>query len=71
MMSDYEGVVRIDPDLCQGHGRCYAVAPSLFAPDDVGTGMVAKATLQTQDLGSATLAEGSCPEGAIVIELSE
>ena len=71
MMSDYEGVVRIDPDLCQGNGRCVRRGPQPLRPDDVGTGMVAKATLQTRGAGTATRAEGSCPEGAIVIELSE
>ena len=30
--------VRVDPDLCQGHGRCYAIAPELFEPDDLGNG---------------------------------
>ena len=28
--------VRVDPDLCVGHGRCYALAPDVFAPDDFG-----------------------------------
>src|SRR2546425_1109568 len=28
--------VRVDPDRCQGHGRCYATAPDLFVPDDLG-----------------------------------
>lgn len=23
-------------DKCQGHGRCWAVAPDLFEPDDLG-----------------------------------
>ena len=28
--------VRVDPDLCVGHGRCYALAPEVFEPDDFG-----------------------------------
>jgi ferredoxin len=28
--------VRVDPDLCVGHGRCYVLAPDVFAPDDFG-----------------------------------
>ena len=28
--------VRVDEDLCTGHGRCYALAPEVFAPDDRG-----------------------------------
>ena len=30
--------VRVDDTLCQGHGRCYALAPELFEPDDIGNG---------------------------------
>ena len=28
--------VRVDPDRCQGHSRCYAIAPDLFEIDDYG-----------------------------------
>ena len=28
--------VRVDEALCVGHGRCYALAPDVFAPDDFG-----------------------------------
>ena len=28
--------VVVDGDLCTGHGRCYALAPDLFGPDDYG-----------------------------------
>ena len=28
--------VRVDRDRCQGHGRCYSLAPELFEPDEVG-----------------------------------
>ena len=28
--------VRVDPDLCVGHGRCYVLAPEVFEPDDFG-----------------------------------
>ena len=30
--------VHVDQELCQGHGRCYALAPELFEPDDLGNG---------------------------------
>jgi ferredoxin len=32
--------VQIDPGLCQGHGRCYDLAPDLFGADDEGYGQV-------------------------------
>ena len=28
--------VHVDPDKCQGHNRCYAIAPELFDVDDLG-----------------------------------
>jgi len=28
--------VRLDTELCQGHGRCYTLAPELFDSDDLG-----------------------------------
>jgi len=26
--------IRIDPERCQGHGRCYDLAPDLFGDDE-------------------------------------
>ncbi len=28
--------VIVDPGCCEGHGRCYALAPELFEADDCG-----------------------------------
>ena len=28
--------VHVDGDKCQGHNRCYAIAPELFDVDDLG-----------------------------------
>ena len=28
--------VRVDPEKCQGHNRCYSLAPELFVVDDYG-----------------------------------
>ncbi|MDQ1509211.1 MAG: ferredoxin, partial [Actinomycetota bacterium] len=28
--------VHVDPDKCQGHNRCYAIAPELFDVDELG-----------------------------------
>src|SRR5215831_9007711 len=32
--------LRIDSERCQGHGRCYDLAPGLFGDDDEGYGQV-------------------------------
>jgi ferredoxin len=60
--------VHIDRDRCTGHGRCYTLAPSIFAPDDEGYGEVVVADVEAEGEGHARLAEQSCPEGAITVE---
>lgn len=61
--------VRVDTEKCQGHNRCYALAPELFDVDDHGyaserdDGVVA-AGLEDK----ARLAAANCPEFAIVID---
>ena len=61
--------VHVDQEKCQGHGRCYALAPELFDADDIGNGVelgdgVVPAGLEEK----ARLAVDNCPEQAIVIE---
>jgi len=56
----------VDPEKCQGHARCYALAPELFVVDDygqsteIGEGIV-PAGLEYK----ARLAIANCPEYAI------
>lgn len=60
--------VHVDSEKCQGHNRCYALAPDLFDVDDLGfatehdDGNVAPA-LEAQ----ARAAVANCPEFAISI----
>jgi ferredoxin len=62
--------VQINPELCQGHGRCYDIAPGLFGADDEGYGRVlADGTVPQEAEHDARLAVLNCPEQAI--ELSE
>jgi ferredoxin len=63
--------IRIDPERCQGHGRCYDLAPGLFGDDDEGYGMVLGDGVVPPDLGrDARLAVANCPEQAIELEES-
>ena len=32
--------LQIDSERCQGHGRCYDIAPGLFGEDDEGYGLI-------------------------------
>jgi len=61
--------VRIDDDLCEGHGRCYALAPTIFEPDEIGNAQVIGDGVVPADLEDrARLAAANCPEHAITIE---
>ncbi|MGH8999214.1 MAG: ferredoxin [Acidimicrobiia bacterium] len=64
----------VDLDKCQGHGKCYLVAPGLFEPeDDWGRPRVTRPTIDDDDLACLDLAEeavSNCPEQAIRLEVS-
>ncbi len=63
--------IRIDSERCQGHGRCYDLAPGLFGDDDEGYGMVLGDGAVPADLErEARLAVANCPEQAIELEES-
>jgi len=60
--------VTIDSEKCQGHGRCFSLAPTLFDSDDLGQGVVIDDGTVPPDLeDAARLAEQNCPEYAITI----
>ena len=58
--------IRVDAERCQGHNRCYAIAPELFEIDDYGNsrakgdGAVPPALEE-----KARLAVKNCPEHAV------
>jgi ferredoxin len=58
--------LQINPDLCQGHGRCYDLAPDLFGDDEEGFGQVLGDGIVPPDKErDARLAVANCPERAI------
>ena len=59
--------VSIDADRCQGHGRCFNVAPTVFGFDDLGNGVVQVSEPSGEDARLARLAEVNCPEHAITV----
>jgi ferredoxin len=62
--------VQIDSERCQGHGRCYDLAPELFGEDEEGYGTVlGDGTVPPDHERSARLAAINCPEHAV--EISE
>jgi ferredoxin len=60
--------VHIDSERCQGHGRCYDLAPEIFGEDDEGYGVVLHGgVVAPADAAQARLAVLNCPESAIEI----
>jgi ferredoxin len=60
--------IHLDSEKCQGHNRCYALAPELFDVDDFGQAVL----LVDGDVppgleDKARLAASNCPEYAISI----
>ncbi len=61
--------VRVDADKCQGHNRCYALAPELFDVDDYGQAVViGDGSVPPELEDKARLAVANCPEYAIAID---
>jgi ferredoxin len=60
--------VRIDPERCQGHGRCYDLAPGLFGDDEDGYGQVlGDGVISPDQEDAARRAVANCPERAIEV----
>ena len=59
--------VCVDADRCEGHGRCYTLAPGIFDADEVGHAIVRIETVTGELETQATDAEQNCPEGAITL----
>lgn len=60
--------IHLDSDRCQGHGRCYSIAPELFGYDDDGQAVLLATDELTEDqLAKAQLAANNCPEYAIEV----
>ena len=59
--------ITIDPDRCNGHGRCYSLATALFVDDDDGRGVVVVDDVDDDHLAVARTAIANCPEQAIAL----
>ena len=61
--------VKVDSEKCQGHNRCYALAPGLFKVDEYGYATErGDGTVPPGMEEKARLAVENCPEQAIRIE---
>jgi ferredoxin len=60
--------VHVDADKCQGHNRCYAIAPELFDVDELGNAHELNGGVVPPELEEkARMAVANCPEYAITI----
>lgn len=61
--------VAVDPDRCQGHNRCSALAPGLFELDELGYATATKrGHISPLDEAPANRAAANCPEHAIRLD---
>ena len=61
--------IKFDRPACQGHNRCYMLAPELFDTDDEGYAVLLVEGDVPVDLQEkAQLAADNCPEYAIAVE---
>lgn len=58
----------LDADACVGHGRCYALAPQVFGPDELGHCVVLLAEPPPELEEAARRGAAACPEEALTVE---
>jgi ferredoxin len=60
--------IKVESEKCQGHNRCFVVAPDLFELDEYGYAHeVNDGVVPPGEEEKARLAVANCPEQAIII----
>jgi ferredoxin len=59
--------VHLDRERCQGHGRCYVLAPGVFEADDDGYGLAVAEDVPPELEEAARKGANNCPEDAITL----
>jgi ferredoxin len=57
--------VQVDPQLCQGHARCWDICPQIFTLDEDGFSSVSVPEVPAEFEGKVREAANNCPERAI------
>jgi len=60
--------ITLDTEACQGHGRCYTLAPELFDSDDLGHCVLVTDEVPAGREDAARNGVENCPEQALAIE---
>jgi ferredoxin len=63
-------IVRVQDEVCVGHGRCYVLAPDVFGSDDFGHSVVLVRDIADDGplAEQARTGAANCPEQAIIID---
>ena len=65
---EIDGVkVVVDPDVCQGHARCWEICPQVFSLDEAGHAAVASPDVPPGLECDVEEAAANCPERAIAL----
>jgi ferredoxin len=59
--------ISIDAIKCQGHGRCYELAPYLVKDDERSRGVVMTEDVPKEFEDEARAAANACPERAVLL----
>lgn len=57
----------VDPGKCEGHARCYTLAPEVFQLDEQGHAFVAVDEVGDELIAKVRRAAVNCPEHAITL----
>jgi ferredoxin len=60
--------VRVDTNRCQGHARCWDVAPEVYDLDDLGYCRIEVEEVPAELEEAARKGAAVCPERAITVE---
>ncbi|MDQ1466869.1 MAG: ferredoxin [Actinomycetota bacterium] len=60
--------VTVGSEVCTGHGRCYVLAPDVFAPDEYGHCVVLHEAVDAERAVQARTGADNCPERAISLD---
>jgi ferredoxin len=59
--------LKLNTELCSGHGRCYVLSPDVFETDDDGYGQAKFSRVPDELIQQARIAVINCPEDAITL----
>jgi ferredoxin len=59
--------VEVDPNICEGHGQCNAVAPDIYDLDDGGYCLIRSSEVPPDLESQAEAGAQACPVQAITV----